>query len=832
MTNNFEESPLQIVTVNEEGILEITIEGINFFNKLINQKLSILSINGESQSGKSFLANSLLGRMNGFKCEKTNGIWIWGKPINLENEVKLLIFDTQGLIKNEKNNIGQKLYILNILISNYIIYNFKGNINEEMLNDFIFFSDLSKKINISENEEKNSIENLINYYPSLILTLSNYSNNEKKPNDFMEELLNKNQNCDNIKKLFSKRKMFYIPSPTLDETKYKNLENENNAILTTEYNKAINDLITEIKTNIPIKKINNIEIDGDSLFGILQNYIDSLNNDENPIILKAIDNVLLSRATNISEKSFEDFKTKMTSKLDSKFPMNFIDIYTIFFDLQDKTISKFCDEVKNILNTKVFGEYIHRLNERMISELESIFETNNEFYDEWFGIEYNELKKNLNELKFNKVEEIKTFFSSYSDTFKNSINKFLDIPNSDFCKHLLTILLNIFQEFVVSKIKNIGEQIGEIYQNITNVSSSNIDNLNVTIKSLTEQLEVSKKMLEEKRKEKSELERSFIELQNKYDKFTRETKSKEKENDDNINYMNIQKYQKYQQMENNYLNQIKEKEKIINSQKGEIEKLNKDLLDSNNINSTKINELKKDNNKLNIEIERLNGEKKTIGDINVINQTLFKNIQSTFMDFKESVDKLDKESENMLKKTSLELSAKEIKNKANSWIEEIRLFRETQIKTMTELYEESIKKYNNKINELNLELTKKIQSLYEEEQMKKNFETKYNESNKEIEELNTLLKSKESLINTQNEAIKIYENKINELKKNIEHYELSLNKYIVNFKMKEDELETMISVIDAIITKKIEKFEYNASRLSSEIYNQIIELMNNSNFKF
>ena len=64
MTNNFEESPLQIVTVNEEGILEITIEGINFFNKLINQKLSILSINGESQSGKSFLANSLLGRMN------------------------------------------------------------------------------------------------------------------------------------------------------------------------------------------------------------------------------------------------------------------------------------------------------------------------------------------------------------------------------------------------------------------------------------------------------------------------------------------------------------------------------------------------------------------------------------------------------------------------------------------------------------------------------------------------------------------------------------------------------------------------------------------------
>ena len=144
--NNFEESPLQIVTVKEDGIIEITIEGINFFNKLINQKLSILSINGESQSGKSFLANSLLGRMNGFKYDKTNGIWVWGKPINLENGVKLLIFDSQGLNKNEKDNIiSQKLYILNILISNYIIYNFKGNINEEMLNDFIFFLIYQKK---------------------------------------------------------------------------------------------------------------------------------------------------------------------------------------------------------------------------------------------------------------------------------------------------------------------------------------------------------------------------------------------------------------------------------------------------------------------------------------------------------------------------------------------------------------------------------------------------------------------------------------------------------------------------------------------------------------
>jgi hypothetical protein len=80
--------------------------------------------------------------------------------------------------------------------------------------------------------------------------------------------------------------------------------------------------------------------------------------------------------------------------------------------------------------------------------------------------------------------------------------------------------------------------------------------------------------------------------------------------------------------------------------------------------------------------------------------------------------------------------------------------------------------------------------------------------------------------------IKMYENNIFEQTKKIDDYELSLNKYIVNFKMKEDELETMISVIEGIVTKKKEKFEYNASRLSSEIYNQIIDIITNSNFKF
>ena len=41
------------------------------------------------------------------------------------------------------------------------------------------------------------------------------------------------------------------------------------------------------------------------------------------------------------------------------------------------------------------------------------------------------------------------------------------------------------------------------------------------------------------------------------------------------------------------------------------------------------------------------------------------------MDFKESMDKLEKENENLLKQKHIEIQTKEIKNKSNSWIEDM-----------------------------------------------------------------------------------------------------------------------------------------------------------------
>ena len=143
----FKDDPIQLVFVSD-GLLETTTEAINILTALKNQKLSILSINGPLNSGKTTLASNVINKPNnGFKIgQKTEGIWLWGNPITLKNGTKLLVLDCQGLNKADNYNISQKLFMLNVLLSTYIVYNTQGELTENIINDFIYYADLTKKI--------------------------------------------------------------------------------------------------------------------------------------------------------------------------------------------------------------------------------------------------------------------------------------------------------------------------------------------------------------------------------------------------------------------------------------------------------------------------------------------------------------------------------------------------------------------------------------------------------------------------------------------------------------------------------------------------------------
>ena len=792
----FKEEPIQLV-ISSEDILETTTEAINILTALKNEKLCILSINGPISTGKSTLANNIIEKTEqGFKIgEKTEGIWIWGKPITLNNGAKLLILDCQGLVKSENDKISYKLFILSILLSTCVVYNTQGELTEDIINDFINNTNLSEKVKI--NNKTNNVEDLKEYFPELIFI----NNNESKEN--MKELIEKNPLYENISKLF-------------EDINYFNTQN-------------YKELVGKIKSEMEYKMLDNNIIDGDSLFGLLQNYIDFLNNGEQPVINSALENVLLSKAKNESDLILEDFKNNFNKKLE--YPMSITAIYKIYFELLQKYTVKFCNKVKKCLDPSQTGEYLKKLFVDMEKELDTCLETNKDYYDEWFGMEYKELEEVLSKINLESINKTKLFILSFTSTIQTCLNKFLNIPNTDFCKNLLTILSKIFQNLVFEKLNNFGEKMDDLFQNYNKEYNVNIENLNNEIKKLNEQIENNQKLLNDKNKEKSESNRSFLELETKLDKLNREIKAKEKEYENNLN-IEIQKYQK---METYYNAQIKEKDEKILNLESKIEKLNQDILGSNKESIMKANELNRENIKLQNQLEQLrkdshDGTNISNNDENLSLQTLFKNIQNTFMEFKESIDKLDKENENVFKTKHLENSTKQIEGKININVNDIKNFFEVQIKTMTENYEKEIKKIKDEYDELNFELSKKKVDINEQTKLKEVCETKLKESVKQIGELNEISKSKDSLISTQNEALRMYEDKINDYKKMKEDLELSLAKNIYNFKMKEDEFDSLLMVIEGIVSRKKEKYEHNLNKLSPEIQTTLQSLVKQYKF--
>ena len=211
-------------------------------------------------------------------------------------------------------------------------------------------------------------------------------------------------------------------------------------------------------------------------------------------------------------------------------------------------------------------------------------------------------------------------------------------------------------------------------------------------------------------------------------------------------------------------------------------------------------------------------------------QNLFINIQSIFMDFKNSLDKLDKENETLFNLKNLENITKNADNRFGDCTSGLKNFFEKQIKELGESYEKEIKKLKDEYDTLNLELTKKNNDINEQNKLKEGCEMQLKESERQINELSELSKSKDELIETQNQTLKVYEDKINEYKKTREDLELSLAQNIYNFKMKEDEFECLFMVIEGIVSRKKEKFEHNLNKLSSEAKNMVENLVKQYKF--
>ena len=791
---------IQFITIKEDGALEVSLEAIELLSSLKNQKIAIASINGPPKQSKTAFLNAFHESISFNTNAPTEGMWLWNSPIELANGVKLLVMDTQGL---DKNANSQKMFKLSILISTCFIYKTTSAIDSSAMEFISYFTEDANKIKIHDTYSSTHLEQLADYFPHLVWLAPHQP--DKEADIYLDENISAN-----MKKTFLRRNCMFVSN----DSDYVNVVNF-------------------VKASIKTKTIDTFNIDGETLFGIVQNYIDIINDEEQPpSIYKAMENVLLSKGKNISENSFDNFKLNINKALNNKYPTSLGNIYKTYNDLLDKETIGFCDKVTGTLTVKQSGEYLTKLYARTRDELVNIFDLNKDAVDEWLDMMYKEIKASFVNRNVNSIDEMKMFFGNYVNDLYTLLNKFTDMPGiDDVHKNIISVIVKIYSDFVRDKFITYADNITDTYSTISRANIEQIETLSLELKKLTEQLNESYNSIDKKNTQASDLNKTNMELESKYEKLLRDMKTKEKEYLNNIN-IEVQKYQKNEEY---YQHQIKEKENTIITLENKIAKLTKDLGDNSKEYTNKITELNKENVKLNIEIERLKGEKRfstsaSLDKQGLNLQALFKGIQSTLLEFKESVDKLDRDNENVFKRSYLETSAKDIEHKSREWINEIRSFREEQMRNMNDNYEKIIKKAKDEIEELNFEITKKNYELNEQLQLNKTNVDKINEHSKKIAEMTEISESKDKIIKAQSENISLLDTKISDYNKTREDLELKLNDSIVRFKVLEDDLENIIRLLESAFTRKKDKFEKDVTKLSPDNQDKVLKLA--KQFKF
>ena len=181
---------------------------------------------------------------------------------------------------------------------------------------------------------------------------------------------------------------------------------------------------------------------------------------------------------------------------------------------------------------------------------------------------------------------------------------------------------------------------------------------------------------------------------------------------------------------------------------------------------SKINELKKENSKIKTELEELKKvkEEKKLGENDGQIQTMFKLISTSFNDFIESLDKLEKENVKILtEKINYKSELDSRMSKCDTKIEEIKSFCQSQIKEMEENYRKEILRANEQNKDLSKSLDELRLNLEEQQKSNEVVENKLKSSQNEINDYKKLIEESNKLLSIKADLIKVYEEKIDKM---------------------------------------------------------------------
>lgn len=285
-----------VETPNKGVIFKLTEQGEYYFNALAEHPLIVVAIAGPQRTGKSFLANAIMDRMDGFAIGDsvqpcTKGIWVWGKPLDHEGQ-KVVILDTEGLHSIYRGKqLDSAILGIALLLSSVFVYNNFGVIDEKELTDISTVIELTKWI-----KEGNVVPYFLWCLRDFMLDISEY----ESPDHYLETVLSTkdyhlNDEKYNIRRnlndFFKERNCLCFVRPINDEAKLREIQKLKPTELKKEFNQTLEEFKQIVFSRLKPKRIKERVINGHAFVCLIKDILNAFNSKKVPEITSSIERI-------------------------------------------------------------------------------------------------------------------------------------------------------------------------------------------------------------------------------------------------------------------------------------------------------------------------------------------------------------------------------------------------------------------------------------------------------------------------------------------------------------------------------------------------------------
>ncbi|CAG8583528.1 8584_t:CDS:2 [Funneliformis mosseae] len=414
---------------DEFGEIKINEEALNIIREF-DEPVSIIAIIGSYRRGKSWFANVLHGRHDGFVLGTTaegctQGIYMWNKPF-IHQGKRMIILDCEGIDDPKQNQQwASRLFILCIAISSTFIYNLNGVIGRNDIGKLLLMTDLAKFITPPSDYK---------FLPKMVVLLRDFM--LKNPDDFKDYFLEKLNLVDNeatgrIRKYFSDFDVFGLPIPLSDRNRLQNLDKLSTEELEPEFVTEVSRAVKSILSTSTPKYIGSSLMTGLSFTKFLQECVEKLNDTSNSNFQLSIpseyDSVIEYVARQSIKHCTQMYVTSMNSKLQQPYDdgrkqrlkvLNWEDFNEIHVEIYNQVEKEFFKRV--IGSGSQIKKYANKLIESINEKFEEFHKSNSyALYEQNMSL----IKKLWDRHVKVGLVDLKSFFKTREE-FNDAITKF------------------------------------------------------------------------------------------------------------------------------------------------------------------------------------------------------------------------------------------------------------------------------------------------------------------------------------------------------------------------------------------------------------------------